>query len=100
MSQSLNRCNNDNILLAGNLNLEVMNTAKPGESEYPNGASGFVVENVISDFTRGETMGRKMRKTCIDHILIRFDKFVVVADAIRKKVADNYFIGVMIPSEG
>lgn len=91
MSQFLNRFNSDNILLTGDFNIDVLSTAKPGVSEYLNVLWGFAVENVISDFTREETMGNKMTKTCIDHILLGPDNFIIVPGMTKNKVADHYF---------
>lgn len=78
-------------LLAGDINIDVRNASKYGVSDYLDMIAGYGIENMITDVTREEHLGNKITKTCIDHILARFDDMSTMAGVIQKKLSDHYF---------
>lgn len=80
-----------NLVLAGDFNLDVLNTSKQGVNDYLDLISGFGLDNVIVDVTREEYLGNKITVSCIDHILVRMTDLTIFGGVIRKKIADHYF---------
>lgn len=88
--------NNKYLVVAGDLNIDVMNAAKHGVSDYLNLLAGFGLENIITDYTREEYLGSRITKSCIDHIIVRGGDLKTFSGVIRQKVADHYFIALAI----
>lgn len=88
--------NNKYLVVAGDLNIDVMNAAKYGVSDYLNLLAGFGLENIITDYTREEYLGSRITKSCIDHIIVRGGDLKMLSGVIRQKVADHCFIALAI----
>lgn len=49
---------------------DVLESRKTGVDEYLDILSGYDMENAIMDYTREETLGYRIIRTCINHILV------------------------------
>lgn len=87
------------LLIAGDINIDVRDASKYGVSDYLDMIAGYGIENMITDVTREEHLGNKITKTCIDHILVRFDDMSTMAGVIQKKLADHYFTAFVASQE-
>lgn len=97
LQNHLNRFNNNSqLVLAGDLNIDVMNISKYGVAEYLNLLSGFGLENVIGDFTREESLRTRITGTCIDHIVVRINELKFASGVFKQKVADYYFVSLVV----
>lgn len=100
LDKLLNRFNNnDYIVIAGDLNIDVSNQDKYGVSDYLNILSSYGLENVIHGYTREEHLADKITESNIDHIITRTCNFFFIGGIIKQKVADHYFVALRVLDE-
>lgn len=63
---------------------------KQGVSHYINILSSFSLSNVIIIYSREECCGAKTTKSCIDYIVTRINKLIVLSGVGNKVIADDY----------
>lgn len=100
MKQMLNRqMNEKNLIIIGDINIDVMQESKIAVMDYLNLLSEFGLSVVIGDYTREEYLRDQITRSCIDHIITRRTEQRHQSGVIRLKLADHYFIAIAIYSK-
>lgn len=99
LSCFLKRHPNKQIIIAGDVNIDLSCPMKSTVTEYLTLIASFGLENHIRDYTREEILGNKLTQSCIDHISSRLFKRESLASVIKEKVADHYFVGLLVSKE-
>jgi len=69
-----NNKNISNMLIIGDINIDIKNYSKPIVEEYLNVCSLYGLEHKINEFTRVEILNGNVTKSCIDRILLKTNK--------------------------
>lgn len=86
MFQLWNTFNNGSqILIAGDLNIDVINVTECRAAVYLNLLSGLGLEILISKYTRKERLGNTITSACINHVLVRSTELEMVSGVIKQK---------------
>jgi len=81
-----------NILIIGDINIDIKCPSKPGVEEYLNICAFHGLEHKINDYTRVELLNDNVTKTCIDHILFKTKNLNINTAICLQKPADHYYI--------
>lgn len=95
----LNKYPNKQIILAGDVNIDLSIPTKSTVTDYLTLLASFGLENHIRDYTREEILGNRLTQSCIDHVSSRLFKRDALASVIREKVADHYFVSLWASEE-
>lgn len=82
----------DQICLAGDLNINILNISSTTVSDYLSILSTYGLQVTINQPTREELLQNRLVSSCLDHIAIRAPNYSLEACIIRQKIADHYFV--------